>query len=464
MFRSLQSLRILGLAALWLVPAGSAATVPEAATAGGRAAEIAAAPTPRLLDEVGLTPQALAELLGVRQLVYVHPLHRVRTVVGGEVQEFDARFVSSVAVMDAPPEAVRKTMLDVGSYVEFMPFTEKSELVSRGEGEARVDIGIRMELPVRDARVNPKLRYAWDPTDPTGDLVWGQIPEERAGQQGRSSFHALPDGRTLFVYTAWTDWDQLGFLIRQIMNAQPDLKLALPVSQAALIAGALAKRFAPEAVKPRPRRGPPEIPLLTKTFGDESAAVRALDALTREGMPLLLHPPQLLVTPDGQPIEMTFITAAAPMQIPVAEAKRWGTRFDLYPEFMEQVRRAEMERTPRGFEVHWRLGLGFGIFAVPLSYKLEYIWAAENAMPFRRIAGDISMVYGAWEWIPVGEDRTLLAYTNASHIDDDSSFVARMSSLLPNRELVISLSTAALLFENQVPWMEQQVAKGRSPD
>ena len=55
-----------------------------------------------------------------------------------------------------------------------------------------------------------------------------------------------------------------------------------------------------------------------------------------------------------------------------------------------------------------------------------------------------------------GADRTLTIYTTGSQLGDKAPAVLKLGNLIPNRQVVVGVSSAALIVEKQAAWMAAQ--------
>lgn len=404
--------------------------------------------TPPRLAELGLPAEGLAKLVGDGALVLLHP-GRAAEVAG---KDREVRFASAAVRIAAPVSAVAAVIRDFAAYPEFMPQTEKVSVTKAPDGADRVAFRLRFELPVGGIRLDYTLDHR---ATPDGGIEWTLVEGDMAANAGRWEFFAAGPNETVAVYTLWSDLRSTSFILRQILDAQPDLDLAIPVSSAWTVAESVKRRVEGRAPTPpsdiKGLRRDPVIPLYSR--GDLPEDV--LRSLAARGTVLFIHPTQWLATASG-PLDLVFVTAVRPVPVDLPEARRLARSFDRYPEFFEQVRGAKVTPTPKGLMVDWHLGIGLGILAIPVKYRLEYVDVGPATMPFRRVSGDLDYVWGAWEWLADGDDRTLAIYTTGSQLGDKAPAVLKLGNLIPNRQVVVGVSSAALIVEKQAAWIAQQ--------
>jgi hypothetical protein len=277
---------------------------------------------------------------------------------------------------------------------------------------------------------------------------------------GRWEFFPLQDGRTLLVYTQWSDMDSLGFTMRMMFRAQPDLRLAFPVATTTLVVEAIRRRAEGLPVtEPAPVTAPvsqPEIPLLSDP--QSPVPLDALRFLSRSGTVIVIHPRQWIQTRAG-PLDLVFVSSTAHVKTSAYTAQYYTRQFARYPEFFNQVRQTVHRNTAAGEFVDWELGLGFGFLAVGINFTLTYDEDPNGAiLRYRTHAGDIEHVYGAWEWISLGEQESLAVYTTVSELGPDAPAIMKLVNLVPNRKITVGVSSSAIIAEKIRPWIEAQPA------
>jgi hypothetical protein len=248
----------------------------------------------------------------------------------------------------------------------------------------------------------------------------------------------------------------MGMVMRMMLRAQSDLRMALPVVNTSIVLDAVKRPAEGLPLEDAPPaavgRSAPVVPLLR----DGDLPRDTLAALSGSGTVLLVHPRQWIQTPHG-PLDLMFTTGAVKVKTPVEKARHYTMQFERYGEFFDQVRRVRTSDTDAGKEVNWRLGLGFGFLSVRINYTLGYTYTDEPlVLPFHIERGDIGYIYGAWEWVSLNENETLAVYTTVSEPGPDAPAVLRLADTLPNQRITVGVSTAGIILENIQPWLEAQ--------
>lgn len=398
------------------------------------------------LRKLNLDPTELRTLTEDRFLVLLHPA--VPFTPEGEKEERRIQFVTVITQIRAPLTRVSEVVTDFVHYPEFMPQVKKTR-VSTPQGKYIVEYGLRFELPVINLNLHYTIEHRWVGAE---NLEFLRISGDIAHIYGRWEF--LPSGTdaTLLAYTVWSDTESMGFLVRTMLDAQPDLRIAIPISSAVVVVHAVKDRVEGSKRSPSPQgtlSRTPRIPLLTR--GDLPRKV--LSQFSGEGSLLFVHPAQR-ISLAGKPLDLLFVTGVKLSPLPLTETIEKALSFSRYPEFIDQVRKAIVKSIPNGWDVEWRLKLGFGILSVPVDYTLRYEWIHPQILRYYRIAGDLEYVFGAWEFLPAEEQGTLIFYTTASELGDKAPVILKLGNLIPNRQMVVGTSAASVILEKLVGWLK----------
>lgn len=407
--------------------------------------------------ELGAEPENLAKIVGDSKVILLHKPRPISWKDGKKTIKRNERFVTGLTVIAAPVTTVRATVADFAQYVKYMPQTETADIVKREAGTTVVEYELEFEMPVMNIGVDYTLEYK---DEPNGDITWTLVEGDMDQNVGRYEFYPLAGNKTLLAYTNWNDIKGMGFGVKVLLDAQPDLQIAIPVASAAVILNAVQRRAEGLPLKPaKPKsvdRKTPAIPMLSQ--GAPAIPLPTMRKLARAGTVVFVHPEQWIMTGEG-PKDFVFVSAAALVNKPRDFARKYALQFERYGEFFSQVSKVKATAKDDAISVDWRLKLGFGVLAVPIDYTLAYTRvqpADPNVMTFSRQKGDIHFIYGSWEFMEPAPDETLVFYTTASELGDKASAILKLGNLVPNRQITIGVSSAAIIVENLAPWIEKQ--------
>jgi ribosome-associated toxin RatA of RatAB toxin-antitoxin module len=407
------------------------------------------------LRAMGMNPAALASILGDSQMVLLHHPRDFRWDESGKSKTKKASFISSMKVVQAPPETVRSVVYDVGKYPEFI--AEISEVAVQDKGDERIaEFETELNMLVLTAGVDYTLAYR---NEPNGDITWRLVEGDLEAHVGRWEFFELPGGKTLVAFTHWQDLASGGIKISAVLRAQPDMRLVLPVTWAAVVMESMYKRaegLPRDSVMPTHIiQSEPQIPMLST--GGVQIPVTALRRLAEAGTILLIHPRQWFMAKKGKPTDFLFMGAAAIADMPAEAAQKAATNFPRFPEFLDQIdeiKRAQDVGGKRRYD--FKLKVGISIFTIPVKYQLEYTDVTPLAISYKRASGELEHIYGAWEFFNIGDNKTLVMYTTGNKMGENAPSLLKVGQDVPNRDLIVGVSATALTIQKLIPWLDQQ--------
>lgn len=384
-------------------------------------------------------------LLGSRQLVLLHDSTPIET--SGSTDS--VRFVSSATVVDTRPEVVRRTVLNFRKYPRYLSAYQRARVVRVDKSGTTVDFEFNLNMALIEPTVNYRLKYSDGPND---DLIFTRESGTFVTRRGRWEFVPLSKNRTLLAFTGWIDYGGLTWTADAILWAQPELMRALPVTRATTLVDTIRQESENTPTDTRPLRADPAIPTVFK----DKSRIQPLATLTESGIPMFVHPTQY-ISDNGDSINLIFTSTIDLVKGPIEPAKNYLTRFEKVPNFIRQLKSVESVRTDTGLVATWDFNLGFSILSIPVSYRVAYKWTHTDRLVYRRIEGDFEKIYGAYEWHSLSENRTLYAFSSASHVGEDAPSTVQLANLIPNRQIFMGVTLGAIGVENAVAWTNRQL-------
>lgn len=423
----------------------------------GFAAAPASADVPSV-RELGIAPEALAPLLGESQLVLIHNPRTHTWTRDGETFEKKATFITSLAVIDAPPAAVRAVIAAHAKYPEFISqIREAEEKKPAKDGEpSAVAFETVLNLMVMELDVDYTLAYQ---DEPNGDITWQLVEGDFSEHTGRWEFFSLPEGKTLLAYTVWQDFSSVGFTVRTVMRAQPDLKLIIPTASAAVLMDSLRRR-----AEGRPREDKPpstvtqDAPRVPTLSGGAALPLPTIRRLAEAGTLMLIHPAQWFTGAGGTPTDFAFMSAGALVAMPAEKTKSLATNFERFPEFLkgqvDTIKRVPQAEDPLAYD--FKLKIGVSVFSIGVKYRLKYTEETPLVLSYRRVSGEIEHIYGAWEFIDLGEGKSLIWYTTGNKLGAKAPAILKVGQDMPNRDLIIGVSATVVTIQKLLGWLAKQ--------
>ncbi len=408
-------------------------------------------PTPRFID-LNINLDEIIPLVQTKELLLLHQKRQITVKVNKKEKQYDAQFVSSMVVINGSVDKIRQAILDFKHYHKFMPQIQYAKVLSTFENTMDVRMKVTIDLSIIKTSMIYDRHFI---KEPDGSISWSLIKGDVDTSEGRWEFIPLSDNQTLTIYTSWSDMKSK-FFYRMMMKSQPNLEATIPIGAASLAIHLIKKRIegsvkdSVENVKELPEK--PEIPVLTK------AHLNAIHKMAKHGTVIFVHPTQFLRSkPDA--IDLIFVSGGGIVNAPIDQVKMLTTNFSRYDEFNNQVKKMKITNKDNGFIIDCNMRIGGNFIGVGIDYTLEYTWHGSDKLFYSIVKGDIEHIYGVWEWIPLGPDKTLLVHTSTSKTGKEDSIVLRQNDKIPNSQVVIGASVNLALIENQIPWIEEQAKK-----
>ena len=152
-----------------------------------------------------------------------------------------------------------------------------------------------------------------------------------------------------------------------------------------------------------------------------------------------------------------FVTSIAQLPGTVNQSKPISSDFTRFNEYFKQAKKVVFREGDHGTEIDWFFKFGLGFIGVGLNYTINFNWQNKNTVLFDRVSGDVDPVYGAWEWVDLDTNRTLLVFTAANKIGDDASWALKLARKIPNVDVMSSIFMGILIVEKQSAWVEEQM-------
>ncbi|MBF0452375.1 MAG: hypothetical protein HQK75_16860 [Candidatus Magnetomorum sp.] len=410
---------------------------------------------PRLKDDI-VNIQDLAQLIGEGQLFVIFPQkNRLLNVQGTKDKEdFDTRFVSSMAIVNASADSVRNVINDYGHYSEFMPQNDHSEVIEKTKDFVVARYSVFVQLPVFKIHATFDLKHQ---LDDHGDITWSLVSGKMKASLGRWEIIPMSEKQTLVINTSWSDHKSIGFFSRILIKAQPDLAMAVPIGTTALMLEAVKRRaeniklFQPQTGDDLPTS--PQIPYLST----QTIPINTLNALLLKGKLLLVHPRQWIKTSDQTPLDFVFTSGIAIVNSPIEQVQSISTDVSQYPDIFYQVKGVNERKKTLEKEIDWYLKLWFSFFSFKINLTHQYFWENDHILTFMREKGDLEYVFGRREWMAISPQKTLLVFTTAFQGGKTAPLLINFINMLPNSQVIGSTSVCSVIIDKHIPWIENKL-------
>lgn len=411
-------------------------------------------PAPRFSD-LGLDLEELRTIIGNSQLLISHKERDIRFWSHKEkkIKTFNnARFVSSLTIFNVPKYKVLEAFLEFNNYPEMFQQYEKGDIVKKDNNFFLVQLKHAYKLLLLNIRSNFVYQYK---IEDNGDFSALMLDGDFGAGLKRLEFIPLDDDHTLVAVTSWMDSKSARLIYRATVKAQPDMESVGPLAVVAMendqIKAYLEKKI-PDSKLFLPEQ--PEIPIYAKS----GIPLTTLHQISDLGTLVFVHDNQWIRTKDGV-TNVKFVSSLNQLPGALKQVHPISSDFSRFDEYFKHAKKVVVRRGDSGNEIDWHLKFGLGFMGVSVDYTITYNWQNQSTVLFDRISGDMDPLYGAWEWIQLDPDKTLLVFTVASQIGDEASFFLKILRRIPNVDVISSLIMGMLIVEKQPKWLEKQLEK-----
>ncbi len=421
------------------------------AQAGGYGLNDWVNPTPSALTPFNGDVAALAGLAGDSVFVYPHPLLSFQLEVNGKMRSYSAqRFASAAVVLPVPAEAVRAAIENYPGYAAFFPQTTLSKMLAREGRHTLMKYHVKIDLPMPLPNVSEDLTAQHTiENDHTvsARLIEAPVPVGLA----RYEWFPLDDTHTLVTFTSWADLNSARFLLRTIMNAFPDIKLAVPYVGNGFLAETFRRKLNADAGPGANLPSLPPMPL--RVFGNDER--QRLSRLTVNGPVSFIEPP-LWVRTDDRPTDLRFITTIGRLNADPVRTREATVNYARYREIFPQVRKVKLENTANGFNVDLKLGVGLGFLSLPIRTSLAHVWDKDQSLVFNAYAGDVEHIHGRWRWEAQPEGAgTWMTLHSAGKVGAHPPYVLRVAQQLPYNDFLPTMGAQVISLHKFSAWLDQ---------
>lgn len=414
-------------------------------------------PTPRFTD-LGFDIDNICKIIGKGQLLISHKGKEFDLWTNdngdGVIKKYkNARFVSSLCIINKSRKTVIDYYMNFAEYPNFMKQFTVGEILKSEKNQHLVRLKQVYKAVV--LTLSADFRYLYS-MEKNGDFSVLLLEGDVGAGVARLEFIPVSENKTLVVSTTWLDLDSARFVYRTLLKAQPDVKPTAPLGAAAMLTEQYRRRIDQHDINPPCDNAKlpehPEIPF----YNSGNIPIQTLRQLSDMGTLVFVHPMQWVKTKNG-PKSIEFITSASQIPGNIKKVKPLSSDFTRFDEYFNQARKTEIRDVNGQNVIKWKFKFGLGVIGVGIDYTTISRWPDPNTVFFEGIAGDVDPLYGAWEWVDLKKDSTLIVFTVANNISEQASWVLKLGNRLPNVNIISSIFMGILIVEKQVPWVVDQL-------
>jgi ribosome-associated toxin RatA of RatAB toxin-antitoxin module len=179
-----------------------------------------------------------------------------------------------------------------------------------------------------------------------------------------------------------------------------------------------------------------------------------------DGQLVLLHDPETIRTEDRTIEDARFVSSYAVIDESPEDVREYVRNFDQYEDLLKSVRSSTTTRTDKESpRAEFVIGLDTPVVNPSFRYELEYE-SEDGTLFFRSLEGDFDLILGCWEFIPLPQNRTLLAYTSWFEFGSLSWTLQTIFWAQPDLETTIPVTQSAILLRALKNGLENRDSSG----
>lgn len=408
-------------------------------------------PAPHGLDPFKGNPAALADLAADTVILYPHPPRDFTLEVKGKLKSYrNQQFVSAAVVLPVPAAAVAQTVRSYTGYAAFFPKTTLSQLKQQSGPHSLMHYHVRIDLPMPFPNVSEDI-LAQHTVEADGSVSARLIEAPMDVGLARYEWFPLDARRTLLVFTTWTDLNSASFMLRTILHAFPDIRIAVPYVGNGFLAEAFRNRLAPSPVPAADTL--PAIPPLQDLAWTPDRKQR-LSGLLDQGEVAFIHPPVWIRGAADKPTDLRFITAIGRVAAPVDVTRQMTTDFARYPKIFPQVRKVKIHPTQNsGFDMDMKLGIGLGFLSLPVNISISHNWSKDRSLLFKSFGGDLEQIQGYWRWEEATVNSTTMLLHSAGKVGEHPPHFLKLAKYLPYNDFLPTMGAQLISLRKLERWV-----------
>lgn len=392
---------------------------------------------PSALKPFDQNAQQIAAIAQDNILIYPHPAIKTALPTLTKNPQPIAHFSTAAIVVPVSSQDVAKTLSNYSQYVGLFP-TLKSAKVIETTGQVsqlKYRISIPTPIPVLNFNEDVILQHQIGANSVSTLVIDGPIPYAA----GKFEWFSLGENKTLITLTQWGDLNQpQGFLFKKILNAFPEVKLAIPNGSSAFVLEALKNKFSTKKIT---ALNAGQLPSPQLSIAQINKIVQ-VSANAQQPVSLILNPVTVPYT-HGREV-LRFTTTYQYINATPQQLQRWTQPMSYKEIFPRQIKNIKTTpSTQQGQDAEFKVSVGLGVISIPFDFKMHFSYPKATENSFYANGGDLRYLKGQIQFLPQGND-TLLKMTTTIKIDEKAPFLLKAARSLPYHEMLPALGANAI--------------------
>lgn len=397
---------------------------------------------PSALKPFDNNAEEIANIAQDNILIYVHPASKTSLPTQTANPQPTAQFSTAAIVVPVSSQDVAKVLTNYNQYVGLFPTLKSAKLLEQSANisQYKYRISIPTPIPVLNFNDDIVMQHQIGTNSISSLVIDGPLPYAT----GKFEWFSLGEKKTLVTLTQWADLNQpQGFLLKRILNAFPEIKLATPSGSGAFAMEALKNKWTAKKVTALNAGQFPSPQLNTVQINK----IAQVSANTQQPVSFVLNTATVPYT-HGQEA-LRFTTTYQYFNAPPQQLQKWTQPLsykEILPKQIKDIKTAPL--TAQGQDAEFKISVGLGVISIPFNFKLHFIYPQATENSFYANGGDLRYLKGQIQFLPQAS-HTLMKMTTTVKIDESAPFLLRAASSLPYHEMLPAVG-ANTLFAQKV--------------
>lgn len=392
---------------------------------------------PSALKPFDNNAQQIAAIAQDNILIYAHPATKTSLPTLNKQPQPIAKFSTAAIVVPVSSQEVAKTLSHYTQYVGLFPTLKSAKVIETAGpvSQLKYRISIPTPIPVLNFNEDVVMQHQIGQNSISTMVIDGPIPYAL----GKFEWFNLADNKTLVTLTQWGDLNQpQGFLFKKILNAFPEVKLAIPNGSSAFVLEALKNKYTAKKVTPLNAGQLPSPQLNTAQINK----IVQVSANAQQPVSIVLNPVTVPYT-HGREV-LRFTTSYQYLNATPQQLQRWTQPLsykEIFPKQIKSIKTTVINT--QGQDADFKVSVGLGVISIPFDFKMRFSYPKATENNFYANGGDLRYLKGQIQFLPQG-NNTLLKMTTTIKIDEKAPFLLKAARSLPYHEMLPALGANAI--------------------
>ena len=392
---------------------------------------------PSALKPFDNNAQEIASIAQDNIFIYSHPSIKTSLPTLTSNPQPTAKFSTAAIVVPVSSQEVAKTLGNYNQYAGLFPTLKSAKVIEQvgNVSQLKYKISIPTPIPVLNFNEDVIMQHQQGQNSISTMVIDGPIPYGL----GKFEWFSLGENKTLITLTQWADLNQPnGFLFKKILNAFPEVKLAIPSGSGAFVMEALKNKYIAKKTTAL-NAGQLPSPQLSATQINKIAQV---SASSQQPVSFVLSPSSIPYTHGREALR--FTTSYQFYNAPPQQLQKWTQPLSYKEILPNQIKNIKVEPTnAQGQDTEFKISVGLGVISIPFNFKMHFNYPKPTENNFYANGGDLRYLKGQIQFL-AHSNSTLLKITTAMKIDDKAPFLLRAARSLPYHEMLPAVGANAV--------------------